>query len=332
MLTLGIDSSTQGTKAVVYDTDLGKVVASAAVNYGRDLPEYGSPDGFLPNDDTRIRRANPEMWVRGLELALARLRDGGAPMGEIAAVGGDGSLHEVLNGICSYCAESGTAPEEFYLAVVPIGSGNDWIKSCKVPNELESVIKLIIGQSFGWMDIVRAVSKGGKISYVANGAGIGFDSHVCERVNMQKERGMRARMIYLKALRYTLFHLKPIRIVVREDGVAVFAGEAYSMAIGNGPWSGGGMRQVPLAANDDGQLDYMIVPKSNLLKLAKEVPRLFSGTANESSLIYSGRCRTLRITPMDEVSSDIVEVDGEIEGQLPLELEITGAKIHVLKG
>ncbi len=250
----------------------------------------------------------------------------------IAAVGGDGSLHEVLNGICSYCAESGTAPEEFYLAVVPIGSGNDWIKSCKVPNELESVIKLIIGQSFGWMDIVRAVSKGGKISYVANGAGIGFDSHVCERVNMQKERGMRARMIYLKALRYTLFHLKPIRIVVREDGVAVFAGEAYSMAIGNGPWSGGGMRQVPLAANDDGQLDYMIVPKSNLLKLAKEVPRLFSGTANESSLIYSGRCRALRITPMDEVSSDIVEFDGEIEGQLPLELEITGAKIHVLKG
>ena len=250
----------------------------------------------------------------------------------IAAVGGDGSLHEVLNGICSYCAESGTAPEEFYLAVVPIGSGNDWIKSCKVPNELESVIKLIVAQSFGWMDIVRAVSKGGKISYVANGAGIGFDSHVCERVNMQKERGMRARMIYLKALRYTLFHLKPIRIVVREDGVAVFAGEAYSMAIGNGPWSGGGMRQVPLAANDDGQLDYMIVPKSNLLKLAKEVPRLFSGTANESSLIYSGRCRTLRITPMDEVSSDIVEFDGEIEGQLPLELEITGAKIHVLKG
>lgn len=250
----------------------------------------------------------------------------------IAAVGGDGSLHEVLNGICSYCAESGTAPEEFYLAVVPIGSGNDWIKSCKVPNELESVIKLIVAQSFGWMDIVRAVSKGGKISYVANGAGIGFDSHVCERVNTQKESGMRARMIYLKALRYTLFHLKPIRIVVREDGVAVFAGEAYSMAIGNGPWSGGGMRQVPLAANDDGQLDYMIVPKANLFKLAKEVPRLFSGTANESSLIYSGRCRSLSITPLDEVSSDIVEFDGEIEGQLPLELEITGAKIHVLKG
>ena len=250
----------------------------------------------------------------------------------IAAVGGDGSLHEVLGGICQYCAESGTPPEDFYLAVVPIGSGNDWIKSCHVPNELESVIKLIINQSFGWMDVVRAVSKGGKISYMANCAGIGFDSHVCERVNRQKEQGKRARMIYLKALRYTLFHLNPIKIVVRADGDAVFAGEAYSLAVGNGPWSGGGMRQVPLAVNDDGELDYMIVPKANLFKLAKEVPRLFAGTANESSLIYSGRCKSLRITALDDASADIIEYDGEVEGQLPLDLEITGSKIHVLKG
>jgi len=96
MLTIGIDSSTQGTKAVVYDVDAAKVVASAAVNYGRDLSEFGSPDGFLPNADTRIRRANPEMWVRGLELVLSRLRDSGAPMGEIAAIGGDAQQHATV--------------------------------------------------------------------------------------------------------------------------------------------------------------------------------------------------------------------------------------------
>ena len=96
MLTIGIDSSTQGTKAVVYDVDAAKVVASAAVNYGRDLPEFGSPDGFLPNADTRVRRANPEMWVRGLELVLSRLRDSGAPMGEIAAIGGDAQQHATV--------------------------------------------------------------------------------------------------------------------------------------------------------------------------------------------------------------------------------------------
>ena len=250
----------------------------------------------------------------------------------IAAVGGDGSLHEVLGGICSWCAETGTPTEEFYLAVVPIGSGNDWIKSCRVPNDVPTVIRMIAEESFGWMDILRAESRDGKVGYVANSAGVGFDSHVCERVNRQKERGMRDRLIYLKALRYTFFHLKPIRVVVREDGEAVFAGEAYSIAIGNGPWSGGGMRQVPLAANDDGLIDYMVVPKTKLYKLMKEVPRLFAGTVNESPLIHAGRCRQLRITPLDEVSADIIEYDGEIEGQLPLDLTFAGSRIHVLKG
>ena len=96
MYSLGIDSSTQGTKAVVYDAVAGKVVASASVNYGRDLLEFGSPDGFLPNADSRIRRANPEMWVRGLGLVLKRLKDSGVPMGEIVAVGGCAQQHATV--------------------------------------------------------------------------------------------------------------------------------------------------------------------------------------------------------------------------------------------
>ena len=96
MLSLGIDSSTQGTKAVVYDSEADKVVASAGVNYGRDLPEFSSPDGFLPNADTRVRRANPDMWVHGLDLVLLRLKESGAPMGEIAAVGGDAQQHATV--------------------------------------------------------------------------------------------------------------------------------------------------------------------------------------------------------------------------------------------
>ena len=96
MLTLGIDSSTQGTKAVVLDAGTGRVVASASVGYGRDLPEFGSPDGFLPNADPRVRRAAPGMWLRGLDLALERLRDSGAPMGEIEAVGGDAQQHATV--------------------------------------------------------------------------------------------------------------------------------------------------------------------------------------------------------------------------------------------
>jgi diacylglycerol kinase family enzyme len=167
---------------------------------------------------------------------------------------------------------------------------------------------------------------------MANCAGIGFDSHVCERVNRQKERGMRGKMIYLNALRYTIFHLKPISVLVRADGEDVYIGEILSLAAGNGPYSGGGMRQVPLADNDDGMLDYMIVPKSKLSSLVKEIPRLFSGTTHESSLIRCGRCQMLEIAPLNLDSADEIEYDGELEGHLPLALEVTPQRIHVLKG
>ena len=95
-LTLGVDSSTQGVKAVVWDAVAEKVVFSAAVNYGRDLPRYGSPDGFLPNDDVLVRHADPRMWVEGLELVLAKLQASGCPMSEIAAIGGDAQQHATV--------------------------------------------------------------------------------------------------------------------------------------------------------------------------------------------------------------------------------------------
>ena len=296
---------------------------------GKAMSEWIPAEQMLSQEHIPFVTATTDHKKHAVTLAREAAAEG---YRRIAAVGGDGSLHEVLGGICCWCAETGTPTEEFYLAVVPIGSGNDWIKSCHVPNDTKGVIKLIIKESFGWMDIVRAVSRDGKTNYIANCAGVGFDSHVCERVNRQKERGMRDRLIYLKALRYTISHLKPIKIAVWEDGTSVFSGEAYSLAIGNGPWSGGGMRQVPLATNDDGLLDYMVVPKSRLLRLAKEVPRLFAGTANESNLIHTGRCKSLKIAPLDEASADIIEFDGEIEGQLPATFEVTGGRIHVLKG
>ena len=96
MLTLGIDSSTQGVKAVARDSAAGKVIFSAAVNYGRDLPQYGSPDGFLPNADVLVRHADPRMWVEGLELVLKRLQESGCPMGDVAAIGGDAQQHATV--------------------------------------------------------------------------------------------------------------------------------------------------------------------------------------------------------------------------------------------
>lgn len=251
---------------------------------------------------------------------------------KIIAVGGDGSLHETFNGICRWCARTGTPTEEFLLGVVPIGSGNDWIRSLGVPNDTSEVVDLIRKNSVGVMDVVRVKSSGGRLAYMANIGGVGFDSHVCKRVNIQKESGRRGKMIYLNSLRYTIFNLKPVYISVVADGEVIFTGQCFSVALGNGRYSGSGMRQVPLAVMDDGLLDYTVIPKAPLAKVLKELPRLFNGTLNQSEYVISGKCRSLQIVPMDEQSADIFELDGEIEGLLPMSVEITGHQINVIKG
>ncbi len=250
----------------------------------------------------------------------------------IIAVGGDGSLHEVFNGICRWCAATGVPTEEFLIGVVPIGSGNDWIRSLGVPNDTTEVVNMIHRGSSGVMDVMRVKSSGGKTAYMANIGGVGFDSHVCKRVNAQKESGRRGKLIYLNSLRYTIFNLKSIYISVVADGEVVFTGMCYSVAFGNGKYSGSGMRQVPLAVMDDGLLDYTIIPKTPLLKVVRELPRLFNGTLHQSEYVISGKCRSLQIVPMDEQSGDIFELDGEIEGWLPMSIEVTGHQINVIKG
>ncbi|MDD4101082.1 MAG: FGGY family carbohydrate kinase [Kiritimatiellae bacterium] len=90
---LGIDSSTQGIKAVVIDPVAGVIVGGAGVNYTADLPQYNCSDGVLPDPDPLVKHADPLMWLAALDLLLERLGDSGVDMGRIAAVGGDGQQH-----------------------------------------------------------------------------------------------------------------------------------------------------------------------------------------------------------------------------------------------
>ena len=250
----------------------------------------------------------------------------------IVAVGGDGSLHEIFGGICRFCDNTQTPTEEFTLGVIPIGSGNDWIKSLDIPHDTLKVVDLIASGKRATMDVVRVLCSGGKISYMANIGGTGFDSHVCKRVNIQKESGMRGKRIYLNALVHTIKQLQAINVKVMADDAEVFSGRCYSIALGNGRYSGSGMRQVPLADMDDGALDMFIVPKLPLRDIVPEMPRLFKGNLNESTAGKTVRFKKLEIAPLDEKSADIVELDGEIVGKLPLYINMDGRKIGVIHG
>jgi xylulokinase len=90
---LGLDSSTQSLSALLIDTDTGKVIADRSVNFGARLPQYKSPNGFLPNPDESIKHSDPLMWVEALDLALGDLRQAGVDLGKVRGISGAGQQH-----------------------------------------------------------------------------------------------------------------------------------------------------------------------------------------------------------------------------------------------
>ncbi len=252
------------------------------------------------------------------------------------AVGGDGTVHDVLNGIMSYVdsSENDARLEEFYLSVLPMGSGNDWIKSLGIPKDLNEIVRLMSVGSFGRQDVVKVslLDEAGEVktvSYMANVGGVGIDADVCRIVNVNKKMGMSGRILYVKALLQCLAHRKSVEARILCDGVEVFRGNYFSIAFGIGRYSGGGMRQTSEAVMDDGLLDMTIIPELGLFKMLIEAPKLFTGTFTRIPELVVKRGKSIVVLPDGE--SSYVEVDGEVVGMAPVRLELMGPQINVLK-
>ena len=90
---LGLDSSTQSLSALVIDTDQNKIIYEKGVNFGTDLPEYNSPNGFIENDNDLIRHADPMMWVAAIDLLFSQMKSDGFDFSKIDCVSGSGQQH-----------------------------------------------------------------------------------------------------------------------------------------------------------------------------------------------------------------------------------------------
>ncbi len=90
---LGLDASTQSLTAIVINTATGEIAVNATVNFGADLPRYGAPNGFVPNDDPLVRLSDPLMWVDALELLLQRVSARGYDWGQVRGISGSGQQH-----------------------------------------------------------------------------------------------------------------------------------------------------------------------------------------------------------------------------------------------
>ncbi len=311
---------------------------------GKTVSEWPKAEALLK--ENRIEYEYRTTWSKSAATEIA-MKACEAGYRRFLAVGGDGTVHEVLDGIARYVEMSavastlsGDAParlSEFTLGVIPIGSGNDWIKTLGVPHDSASIVNLMKGGSFGRQDVFRIDGRDDGtsaevVSYMANIGGVGFDANVCNRVNFEKNSGKSGKILYLKVLVSNVLKCRPFRCRVVADGLTVFEGDALSIAMGNGKYSGGGMIQVPGAVVDDGLLDVTVIPVLPIFKIIRAVPSLFSGNLLSSNPeLISARCSALRIEPLGG-PGPLVEIDGEVIGNIPVSVTRLPDQLNVLVG
>lgn len=260
---------------------------------------------------------------------------------KFVAVGGDGTVHDVFNGIADYVYSSdtdGVAISEFTLGVLPVGSGNDWVKSTGIPKDIKAAVEIIAAGHTGLQDVVKVdlldpadmKSDPLSVSYTVNVGGIGLDARVCEIVNRKKEQGRRGKQLYVSALFYCIRHRVPVRARILCDGNEVFCGKYLSLAFGVGKYSGGGMRQTPLAQLGDGLLDVTVIPDIPIWTIAKEVPKLFTGNLHKVDVLTLAQCKEVLVLPEGEGDAEPVEVDGEVVGRAPVRMTVMPQQINIV--
>ncbi len=188
----------------------------------------------------------------------------GAPEGaRVVAVGGDGTVHEVLQGLF----RTGKT-----LGVVPIGSGNDFARALGLKGRpLEEALRIAA------QGAARPVDLGVVNGRVFGGSlGLGFDASVARRA-LHAPRFLRGMPRYLYALFLELKALDLPRMALEAEGQLRYEGPALLAAVMNAPTYGGGIPIAPMAAPDDGRLEAVLAGRFGRLGVLGILPRLLKG-------------------------------------------------------
>ncbi len=301
-----------------------KVIVNPHAASGKMMRAWKRISILLDQAHIAVDVAFTERKRHAVELVREAAREG---YRRFLAVGGDGTAHELLEGIASVAVPAGNL-SEYTLGVMPVGSGNDWAKGHHLSSKAKDWVALLKAESFGKQDVVQIVS-GGETAYMLNVGGIGFDAMVCRRVNARKDRGDSGKILYVEGLLYNIFHYKPSPVRVMVDGQEVFNGPFYSIAFAIGPYCGGGMRQCPGARFDDGLLDMTLVPRLSIPTLLTKMPRLFTGSLDRVSQLVFARGKEFTVEVL-EGTEEMMEADGEIVASTPLTLSIVPQQLNVV--
>ena len=264
---------------------------------------------------THARGDAIELTRRGVERGYGR----------VVAVGGDGTINEVVNGIKAAEATFGYRAS---LGIIPLGTGSDFVKVLEgfVPNDIAGGVERLVSGYARPVDLGRVQIGGAGPRFFINALGMGLDAQVAaESLKLTKLRGL---AVYLVAILRGLMNYQAHPMSVEYDGQRVRRRLLFA-SIANGRCQGGGFWLTPEALVDDGLMDLCLVDNMRIDEIIRHIPKVMRGQHTRLKQVTMGRARRIRI---DCAAPLPVATDGEVMavGARDVTIETLPAAIEVL--
>lgn len=247
----------------------------------------------------------------------------------IVAVGGDGTVNEVVNG---FFDSGAPVSADAVLGVISRGTGSDFIKTMNLPKEIEDAARVLKGRAVKRCDAGRFTSRGpdGKEMerYFINIADFGVGGEAVERVN-NTSKAFGGFLSFLYGTLKTLWVYKGKKVKFRIDDDSEIEQAINSVVIANGQYFGGGMQIAPEAIADDGLFDIVILDDLSFVESLLNIPKLYKGTHINDPKVTCFRGKRLVAESDEDV---LIDVEGEHGGMLPAKFEIIPSSINVKVG
>lgn len=231
-------------------------------------------------------------------------------------LGGDGTISETINGLMSAKISD---PENLQFGFMPRGTGNDYGRFWKLTKDYKKSLDRFFNGTPQPVDIgcVTFHRNGDEYKhYFINSIGFGIDARTCSYASVLKYYVGSHSLNYLLALLVALTHHKSRMWSLTTDEGLVLNEPLFTMNIGNGPYSGGGIRQNPDADPRDGVFHSMFVCPPTFKQICKAVPHIFDGMLTQLDFIHSYTAKEI-ILDMPVVN----EQSGQKENYMPFEAD-----------
>jgi len=229
---------------------------------------------------------------------------------KLVAMGGDGTIHEVLNGIQD--------TEKCKMGVIPVGSGNDFATGIKIkPNKVKYAAEVIAYKEAKPIDYIELASGLRSI----NAVGMGIDVDILKCVY---KRNMKGPAKYARALLRCMMNFKSCNFSVEYNGIKE---EHYGLivALGNGKQIGGGLKVFPDAEVDDGYMDVVILDYLSKPKILLAVLKLMMGKINTIKGLTHIKTKRAIFKSKDEHFT--IQAEGELYDDVPLDATLINGKL-----